>query len=110
MGTKFNTMLLLLALGSATALAAEPVPGADVRELLALAHAQNPELAAMRHEADAATGRIDAATALPDPSFRMSLQDFTNKESGGAATLVPSQVGSTYYRVMQTLPFWASAA
>jgi outer membrane protein, heavy metal efflux system len=106
MGTKFNTILLLLALASQPALATEAVPGADVRELLALAYAQNPELAAVRHEADAATGRIDAAGILPDPSFRMSLQDFTNRESGAAATLVPSQVGSTYYRVMQPLPFW----
>jgi outer membrane protein, heavy metal efflux system len=108
MGTKFIIVLCLLALGSLPARAAEPVilPGADVRELLALAQAQNPELAAMRHEADAVSGRIDAAGTLPDPSFRISLQDFTNKESGGTTTLVPSQVGSTYYRVMQPLPFW----
>jgi outer membrane protein TolC len=108
MGTKIKIIVCLLTLGSLPAQAAEPasLPGADVRELLALAQAQNPELAAMRYEADAATERIDTASALPDPSLRISLQDFTNKESGGATTLVPSQVGSTYYRVMQPLPFW----
>lgn len=106
MGTKLHIIIFLLTLLSLPALAAEPLPGADVRELLALAHGQNPELAAMRHEADAATGRIAAASTLPDPSFRMSLQDFTNKESSGTTTLVPSEVGSTYYRVMQPLPFW----
>lgn len=108
MGTKFNIIVCLLYLGSLPAQAAETVavPGAEVQELLALAQTQNPEFAAMRHEAEAAAGRIASAGALPDPSFRIALQDFTNKASGEATTLVPSQVGSTYYRVMQPLPFW----
>lgn len=108
MGTKFNIIVCILYLGSLPAQAAETasVPGAEVQELLALAQTQNPELAAMRHEAEAAAGRIAPAGALPDPSFRIALQDFTNKASGAATTLVPSEVGSTYYRVMQPLPFW----
>ena len=108
MGTKFKIILCLLCLASAPALAADPAtqPGASVEELLALAQAQNPELATLRYEEDAATGRMASASALPDPVFRIQLQDFTNKESGAATSLVPSQVGSTYYRVMQPLPFW----
>ena len=108
MGTKFKIILCLLCMISIQVLAAEPEsqPGADVEELLALAQAQNPELATLRHEEDAAAGRIASASALPDPVFRIQLQDFTNKESGAATSLLPSQVGSTYYRVMQPLPFW----
>ena len=108
MGTKFKNILWLLCLFNYPALAAEPVQqlGANVEELLALAQAQNPELATMRHEALAAAERIVSASALPDPSFRIALQDFTNKTSGAATSLLPSEVGSTYYRVMQPLPFW----
>lgn len=60
----------------------------------------------MRYEADAISARADTSSALPDPILRIQLQDFTNKASGAATTLVPSEVGSTYYRVMQPLPFW----
>lgn len=108
MGTLFKTILFFIFLGSLPAQAGESgaIPGADVHELLAWAQAHNPELAGVQHEAEAAAERVDASGALPDPAFRMSLQDFTNKETGGTATLVPSQVGSTYYRVMQPIPFW----
>jgi len=108
MGTQLKYILSLICLIALPALGAEAIkqPGADVDELLTLAQAQNPELATMRHEADAAGERIEAVGALPDPSFRISLQDFTNKASGAATTLVPSEVGSTYYRVMQPVPFW----
>ena len=108
MGTKFKNILWLICLFSHQALAEEPaqIPGSHVEGLLALAQAQNPDLVTMRHEASAATARINAASALPDPTFRIALQDFTNKGSGNAASLLPSQVGSTYYRVMQPLPFW----
>lgn len=110
MGTKIKFFICLLSLLAANiaysqALMPQP-PGAQVDELLALAQAQNPELATMRHEAAAAAERIDASGALPDPSFRMALQDFTNREAGGPVALLPSQVGSTYYRLMQPLPFW----
>ncbi|MFA6903257.1 MAG: TolC family protein [Gallionellaceae bacterium] len=105
MGKPYRILICLFCWSSISAGAAEPV-GAAVEELLALAKAQNPQLATMRYEAEAAAQRVESSSALPDPSFRMSLQDFTNKESGGTTTLVPSQVGSTYYRVMQPLPFW----
>jgi outer membrane protein TolC len=98
---------LFYLLGASPLQAAELAPpGAEVGELLTLARERNPELAGMRHEAAAVAERMDAASALPDPLFRMSLQDFTNKEAGGPTTLVPSQTGSTYYRLMQPLSFW----
>ena len=106
MGTKINIILCLLWLISTSALADEQIPGADVSELLQRARARNPELATSRHEADAVAGRIDSAGALADPVFRIQLQDFTNRSAGGPTTLVPSEAGSTYYRVMQPLPFW----
>ena len=95
----------LLCLSSLPAWSSAPI-GLNVDELLAQARAQNPELASMRYEADAISARADTSSALPDPTFRIQLQDFTNKASGAATTLVPSEVGSTYYRVMQPLPFW----
>lgn len=105
MGIKNRILIYLLCLYSISAGASEPA-GSAVEELLELARVRNPELAAMRYEADAAAQRTDSSSAFPDPVFRIQLQDFTNKESGAATTLVPSQVGSTYYRVMQPLPFW----
>lgn len=108
MGTKFSIILCLLSLAALPARAVEPVqpPGADVESLLLLVRQHNAELASASLEADAAAQRLDSSGALPDPTFRISLQDFTNKMSGAAPSLLPSQVGSTYYRVMQPLPVW----
>lgn len=105
MGIPYRILICLFFWPSISADASEPL-GMAVEELLELAKARNPELATMRYEAEAAAQRVDASSAFPDPSFRISLQDFTNKETGGTTTLVPSSVGSTYYRVMQPLPFW----
>lgn len=108
MGTKFKIIILMLCLTSYPAWGAESeqLPGADVEGLLALVQTQNPELVAMRLEADAAADRAGSAGALSDPTLRVALIDFTNIGSGAAASLLPSRVGSTYYRVMQALPFW----
>lgn len=108
MGTKFKIIILMLYLTSYPVWGAESeqLPGADVEGLLALVQTQNPELVAMRLEADAAADRAGSAGALPDPTLRVALIDFTNIGSGAAASLLPSRVGSTYYRVMQPLPFW----
>ena len=108
MGTNFKILLYALTLITCPVLAADAVkiPGAEVEELLLLAQERNPELASMRYEADAVQARAAASSALPDPVFRIQLQDFTNKASGGATSLLPSEVGSTYYRVMQPMPFW----
>ncbi len=103
MGTKFKIILCFFYFCTYPAFAADTVlaPGSNVEELLALAQAQNPELASMRHEAAAAAERIDSASALADPTLRISLQDLNNQTSSTS-----TRVGSTYYRVMQPLPFW----
>lgn len=96
--------LALAGAGLSSAWAQERPPGASVDELLAIARERNPELAAMRHEAEAATERIYPAGALPDPMFRVELQDITNREREGSLNLLPSRVGSTKYTVFQSLP------
>jgi outer membrane protein TolC len=59
----------------------------------------------MRLEADAAAERITPAGALPDPRFRIELMDIT-KMGEQSATLLPNQVGSTKYTVLQELPWY----
>lgn len=80
-------------------------PGAGVEELLELAQKQNPELVAMRLEAAAAAERIYSASALPDPVFRTELMDITNRDMDKSPSLLPSQVGSTRYTLMQSVPW-----
>jgi len=84
---------------------AQPVPpGADVESLLAVAKENNPELATMRHEADAAVQRITPAGALPDPKFRTELRDITRMGNQNP-TVLPGRVGSTRYVLMQDVPW-----
>ena len=86
-------------------LANEPIVGSGVESLLDYAKANNPEFAAMRHEAAAAKARASAAGALPDPKLRVELQDIT---MGGQQnpTLSPSRVSSTRYTLMQDVPWF----
>jgi len=86
-------------------LADEPLPGADVQSLLVLAKANNPELAAMRFESQAAAERVLPANALPDPKLRTEWMDVTRAGSQGP-TLWPNDVGSTRYTLMQDLPWF----
>ena len=79
--------------------------GANVESLLDYARG-NPEYAAMRYEADAAGDRVYPAGALPDPLFRMELQNITNAGSSAPPSLLPNKVGSTKYTLLQPLPFW----
>lgn len=83
----------------------ESVPGASVESLLLLAKEHNPEYASMLNEATAADERIAPAGALPDPRLRVELMDIT---MGGAQspTILPNQVGSTRYTVMQDVPWF----
>jgi outer membrane protein TolC len=60
----------------------------------------------MRYEAEAAGERIGPAGALPDPVLRTELRNVTNYGTGGDFSLLPSQVGSTKYTLLQALPFW----
>src|ERR1035437_6332008 len=90
---------------ASTPRAAEAVPGSSVESLLAYAIEHNPELAAMRHEAQAADERIAPAGALPDPRFRATLQDITRMGEQNP-TLLPARTGQTAYLWMQQIPWF----
>ena len=99
-----HALVLMLALGLAQpALSQEVAIGRTVDSLLDYARNNNPEYASMRQEADAASERITPAGALPDPKFRIELMDIT-KMGEQSPTLLPNQVGSTKYTVLQELP------
>jgi outer membrane protein, heavy metal efflux system len=85
--------------------AAQPL-GSDLASLLDYAQQHNPELAATRHEADAAMLRAASAGALPDPVLRTELFDITNQGTSKPASLLPSQVGGTRYLMMQSVPWF----
>ena len=99
------TILYVLWLTPASA-ADEPSLGSNLAELLDYAREHNLEFAAARYETDAALQRVQPAGALPDPVFRTELHDFTNKGTDTPVSLLPNRVNNTYYRVMQTVPFW----
>jgi len=80
--------------------------GASVESLLEHARAQNPELAAMRLEADAAAQRVLPAGALPDPMLRVELENINNYGNDARFNLLPARVGETRYTVLQPLPAW----
>ncbi len=97
---------LLIGFAAAGGAGAQPVPGARVEELLELARRQNPELAAMGFEAEAAQARVQPAGALPDPMGRLELRDVDNRMGNGDFNLLPARVGSAKYTVAQTIPLW----
>lgn len=103
-------LLVFACFSSSAARAAEPPLGADLPGLLNYAHEHNPELLAMRHEADAATQRVQPAGALADPVLRTELMDITNQGTNKSASLLPSQVGSTRYLLMQSVPWFDKRA
>jgi outer membrane protein TolC len=100
-------LVLGLVLGAPQgAWAAEPL-GARLDALLAHAREHNPELAASALEAEAAHAGVEPAGALPDPRFQLELMDVTNTMNPGrSSSLLPGEVGTTRYRVVQALPFW----
>ena len=101
---------MLRALLSAGALAATAAHGVElgesVQSLLEYARGQNPELASMRAEADAAAQRVQPAGALPDPVLRVELMNINNYGNDAGFNLLPSKVGETKYTLMQMLPAW----
>ncbi|MBY0576243.1 MAG: TolC family protein [Gallionellaceae bacterium] len=103
---KILCFLLLTGLSGSVVQAKELMLGSNLAELLDYAREHNPELAAMRHEADAAVQRVQPAAALPDPVFRTELMDITNQGTEKSASLLPSQVGSTRYTLMQSVPWF----
>lgn len=98
--------LLLGLICPAIAWAGTGLPGASVDSLLEIARKQNPELAAMHLEAEAAQERIEPAGALPDPTVRLELMDITNRGTDAGPNLLPSRIGSAKYTLIQPLPFW----
>ncbi len=84
--------------------------GSSLESLLQYAREHNPELAGMRHEVTAARERAESAGAWPDPIARVELQDITNAGTDKSPSLLPSQVGSTKYTLMQPIPFFGKRA
>ncbi len=84
---------------------AQPL-GATVEGLLEHARGAHPDLAAMRHEVDAATERLQPAAALPDPVLRIERENITNDGNESRPSLLPWKAGDTKYTVMQSLPAW----
>ncbi|HEU0188617.1 MAG TPA: TolC family protein, partial [Gallionella sp.] len=80
--------------------------GSDLAGLLEYVREHNPELAAMRYEADAAIQRVQPSAALPDPVLRTELMDITNQGTNKSTNLLPSQVGSTRYTLIQSVPWF----
>ena len=80
--------------------------GSNLAGLLEYAREHNPELAATRFDADAAAHRAQSAAALPDPVLRTELMDITNRGMDKGTNLLPSQVGSTRYTLMQSVPWY----
>ena len=99
-------LMLLTGLSSPAVQAGEPVLGADLRGLLDYTREHNPELAMMRFDAEAAQQRVQPAGALPDPVLRTELMDITNRGMDKSPNLLPSQVGSTRYTLMQSVPWF----
>lgn len=96
---------MLLALGApAVSQAGEEIPGASLAGMLELAKTGNPDYASMRHEAQAAAERVMPAGALMDPRFRTEWMDITRMGEQNP-TLLPANVGSTRYTLMQDVPW-----
>ena len=87
------------------AVAQESDLGASLSGLLDYARKGNPEYTAMRAELDASTQRVESAGALPDPRFRAELRDVT-RQGDQSPLLLPGQVGSTRYLLMQEFPWY----
>jgi outer membrane protein TolC len=100
-------LALACALGTAgPAIAQDAALGSNVHGLLEHARAQNPELASMRLEAEAAAQRVQPAGALPDPVLRVELMNVNNYGNDAGFSLLPNKVGETRYTLMQMLPAW----
>jgi len=106
-GLRAGLGAVALAAWVATGAVAQTAPGATVESLLEIARQNNPELASMRHEALAAKERVGQADALPDPRFRLELQDVTRMGAQNP-TLWPADVGSTRYTLTQELPWFGT--
>lgn len=98
-------LAIMAGLLSTPVLAQDPLLGARIDSLYEYARAHNPEYAAMRLEADAASERVTTTAALPDPKLRVELRDITRFGEQNP-TLLPDRVGSTRYLLMQDIPWF----
>jgi outer membrane protein TolC len=99
-------VVIVAGLGVAMPLRAESADlGADLHALLAHALSTHPAIDAAIQDAEAARARVEAAGSHPDPRFQLELMDATNAMSGRGASLLPGQVGTTRYRIIQPLPY-----
>lgn len=105
-GRRSRRLLAVALLGAAAMSAGAAGLGADVQGLLDQARTQNPELALMRAEAEAAAQRVQPAGALPDPLLRVELMNVNNYGNDAGFNLLPNKVGETRYTLMQMLPWW----
>ena len=103
MGNKFNVLCLAFFLAF-PAWSAEQVPGATVQDLLQWLEQGSAEMAAARSDTASAMQRAESAGALPDPSVRVEWQDISR------TNVLPGQVGSMKYTVLQALPGWGKRA
>jgi outer membrane protein TolC len=99
-------VLMLPGFGWAEEVSSSNPIGANVQELLNWADTHNPELAAMRYEADAASERIAPAGALPDPLLRVEFQDFAGRDAPDGFNPLPGKGSGTKYTLMQSIPLW----
>lgn len=82
---------------------AEPaIPGEDVASVRAWLLEHNPELRALKADADAAAARVLPAGSLPDPMVEIRLEGI----DAGRPNLLPGNVGRTTYSVRQNFPLW----
>lgn len=101
-----NILLLLCLFFAGDAWADEPQLGGNLNALLDYALRHNPEFSARRFEAAAAQLKVQPAGAFPDPVLRMELMNVGNQGNNKSASLLPSQVGSTRYLLMQSVPWF----
>lgn len=82
--------------------APQTIPGGSVDELLTMARALNPTLAAAALDAQAAQVRIGTTGRYSDPMFRTEFEDITGKGTSYA----PDTLGRVKYTLEQTIPLW----
>jgi len=101
MKLSLSIFTMLCALWLIPASADEPL-GSNLTGLLDYAREHNPELAATRHEAEAAQQRTEPAGTLPDPVLRTELYDITSQSSNLNQSLMPTQ----RFQLSQALPWF----
>ena len=101
MKPSLSIFTVLCTLWLTPAAADEPL-GSNVAGLLAYAREHNPELAALRLDAEAAQQRAEPASALPDPVLRTQRYDITSQ----ATNMIPNVMPIQSYQLSQFVPWF----